>query len=117
VRPERVVLEDHADLALVRRQAAHDTIAEADLPAVRLVEAGKQAKQRRLPAAGGAEEREQLSVADPELDAVDGGHRAQSLHDRRDVDLHDRAEVCCERAPTSSSARPTSLQCPNGTWS
>jgi hypothetical protein len=87
VRPQRVVLEDHADVALVRRQAVDAPIAEANLAAVGLVEAGYEAEQRRLAAAGGPEQREQLAVADLEGDAVDGGGAREALADlsQRDV--------------------------------
>ena len=54
VRPERVVLEHHADVALVRRQRVDAAVAEADLARVRRVEAGDQPQQRRLAAAGRA---------------------------------------------------------------
>src|SRR5258706_16258542 len=117
MRPERVVLEHHADLPLVRRQPAHDALAEANLPGVGLVEAGEQTEQRRLAAARGAEQGEQLSVCDRELDAIHGRHCAEALHDPRDGDPHESTEWRRAVAPTSSSARPTSLRCPSETWS
>jgi hypothetical protein len=87
VRPEGIVLEDHADVALVGRQSAHHPVAEADLAGVGLVEAGQEAEEGGLAAAGGAEQGEQLAVGDGQIGAVDRGGGAEALGDLRDVDV------------------------------
>ena len=70
MRPQRVALEHHADVALVRRQARDVAPADRHLPALRDVEAGDQAKQRGLAAARRAEEGEELARLDVEVDVL-----------------------------------------------
>ena len=83
VGPERVVLEHHADVPLVRRQPVHHAVAEADLARVGLVEAGHEPQQRRLAAARRAQEREQLAVIDGEVGPIHRGDGAEPLDDAR----------------------------------
>ena len=52
---------------------------EQDAARVRRLEAGKQAEQRGLAAAGRAEQREELVLADVERDRVDRGRAAEAL--------------------------------------
>jgi hypothetical protein len=87
VRPERVVLEHHADVPLVGRQPAHHAPAETDLARVGLVEPGDEAEQRGLATAGRAEQREQLAVADRQVDAVHRGGGAEALDQPGDGDV------------------------------
>jgi hypothetical protein len=87
VRPEGVVLEDHADVALVGRQPAHHPVAETDLAGVGLIEAGEEAEEGGLAAAGGPEQGEQLAIGDGQLGAVDRGDLAEALGNLRDVDV------------------------------
>jgi hypothetical protein len=93
VRPEGVGLEHEAAVAALGRQEAprggveEDEVADADPPLVRAVEAGDGSKSRRLPAAGGAQERDELSILDREADAVDGGHVAKPLGKTFDGEL------------------------------
>ena len=54
---------------------------ELDRAGVWRLEAGDQAQQRRLAAAGGAEERDELAALDAELRVVDGLDRAEPLRD------------------------------------
>ena len=62
VRPQRIGLEDHADVALPGRQARDIVLPPTSTSAaVGLVEAGDQAQQRRLAAAGWAEKGEELA--------------------------------------------------------
>src|SRR5205085_10408749 len=81
VRPERVILEHHADVARVRRQPLDATLAEADLARIDGGEARDQPQQCGLAAARRAEQREQLTVGDLERDAVDGGGAGEALGD------------------------------------
>ncbi len=79
VRPERVVLEHHADAALVGRQPVDHPVAEADGPPIWLIEASQEAQQGGLAAARGAEQREELAVRHGEIHAVHRGHHAEAL--------------------------------------
>src|SRR5262249_4112146 len=88
VRPQRVVLEHHADVARVRPEPVDAAVAEPDLAAVGCVKAGDQPQECRLSAPGGPEQREQLAVADLEARAVDGGHASEPLEDTEQTDLH-----------------------------
>ena len=73
VREDGVALEDHRDPAAARRQVGRVAAADPDAPAVDLLEPGEAAEQRRLAAAGGPEEDDELAVGDLEVDVVDGG--------------------------------------------
>ena len=61
---------------------ARDVLAvEQDAALVRRLEAGEQAQQRGLAAAGRAEQREELALEDVERQAVDRGDAAEALAD------------------------------------
>ena len=62
------VLEDHVDVAPVRRHRRHVDAAEEDAPLVGLLEAADHAQARRLPAAARPEQREELALLDLERD-------------------------------------------------
>jgi hypothetical protein len=80
VREQRVVLEHHADLAALDRQARHVVAAEQDAAAgVRRVEAGDQAQRRRLAAAGRAEQHERLAGADRQVERFEHARAAEGL--------------------------------------
>jgi hypothetical protein len=68
---ERVLLEDHVDVAPERRDADHVTAVEEDLAGGRLLEAGDHPQGGRLAAARGAQQREELALGDPQVDALD----------------------------------------------
>ena len=76
VRPDRVRLEDHAEVALVgrherrRRRRGDDAPAQRDLAGVGTLEAGDQAQGRGLAAAARPEQREDLAAPDLERRAV-----------------------------------------------
>jgi len=71
VREERVGLEDRVDGATVRRAVAHLLAVDVHAARGRELEAGDHPQRRRLPAAGGTEEREELAVLDVEVERVD----------------------------------------------
>ena len=73
MRVERVVLEDHGDVAVLRRDVGHVALADEDAPLVDLLEAGEHAQGGGLSASGGADEDEELAVGDLEVELVDGG--------------------------------------------
>ena len=78
VRPQRVRLEHHADVALVGRQVdpavgvEHRGRAEADLAGARRFQAGEAAQRGRLAAPARTEEDEELALLDLEVQVVDG---------------------------------------------
>ena len=72
VRVERVVLEDHRDVALLRRQVVDDAAADRDRAVGDLLEPRDHAQRGRLAAARRADEDEELAVADVEREVVDG---------------------------------------------
>ena len=85
VRVERVVLEHHRDVALLRRQLVDDALADEELAAGDLLEAGDHPQRRRLAAAGRADEHEELAVLDVERQV---GHGVEAVV----VDLVDLVE-------------------------
>src|SRR5437867_1722344 len=80
VRPDGVRLEDHADVARVRRnepsRSRQHRLVEPDDAVLGTLESGDAAERRRLAAAGGAEDREEAAVRDGERDVLDGAHAA-----------------------------------------
>ena len=71
MREERVFLEHGVDLALVGRDV-HDILAvEEDLALGGLQEAAEDAQQRRLAAAGGTEQRDELVFVNIQADALE----------------------------------------------
>ena len=85
VRVQRVVLEDHRDVALLRRDVVDDLVVDHQLALADLVEAGEHAQRGRLAAAGRADEHHELAVADLQVEMVDGADsrcRTPSRHRR-----------------------------------
>jgi hypothetical protein len=66
-----VVLEDHGDVSVARRDVVDDLVADAQLALGDLLEAGEHAQRRRLAAAGRADEDHELTVGDVEIQVVD----------------------------------------------
>ena len=85
VRVERVVLEHHRDVALARLHVGDVGVADRDRAVGDLLEAGDHPQQRRLAAAGRADQHHELAVRDLERDLVDG-------LDAAGIDLRDRCE-------------------------
>ena len=81
VREEGVALEDRVDLALVGRQVGDVLAVEQDPPLVGLLEPGQDPQQRRLAAARGAEQREELPAPDRQRHPVHGADLAEVLVD------------------------------------
>ncbi len=81
-----IVLEDHADIAQMRRQPVDASLAEADLAGIELTEARDHAQERGLAAARGPEQREELTLAHFEVDVVDRPHRAEGAGGAADRD-------------------------------
>jgi hypothetical protein len=78
VRPQRVRLEDHADLALVGRPVdppfgiEDDLVAERDPTGARRLQAGEAAQRGRLAAPARTEEDEELALLDLDVQVVHG---------------------------------------------
>ena len=75
----RVVLEDEADPALLRRERGRVLARDHDLAGVRLLEPGDHAQERRLAAAARPEQRRQRARLDHERDVVERGERSEPL--------------------------------------
>ena len=122
VRIERVVLEHHRDVALLRRHVVDDAVADADLAAGDLLQPGDHAQQRRLAAARGADQHAELAVLDRDVHAVHHRGRAEGLahaaeRDRRHAMSPLPSSPCCSaswscpcagasrRAPRRAGAR------------
>src|SRR5262249_14516140 len=86
VRIERVGLEHHGDIAILRIEIVDAAIADVDLAAARLLQAGHQAQERRLAAAGRADQHQEFAVGDGKVEALEHGARAEVLAQRLDAD-------------------------------
>ncbi|OEI67478.1 phenol hydroxylase [Curtobacterium sp. ER1/6] len=79
VRVQRVVLEHHRDVAVLRRDVGDVALADADGAGVDLFEAGEHAQGGGLAAARGADEDEELAVGDVQVEGVDRGAGASGV--------------------------------------
>jgi hypothetical protein len=85
---ERVVLEDHRDIAVPRSDLGHVAAADDDTSRGRLLQSCNQPQERGLAATGRADEDGELTVLDREVDIVDGADAAaERLRDVLDDDL------------------------------
>ena len=64
VRVERVVLEDHRHVAILRQDVVHDRAADRERPERDVLQAGQHPQRGRLAAARGADEDHELAVGD-----------------------------------------------------
>src|ERR671916_327880 len=74
VRVQRVVLEDHGDVALARRQVVDHLITYKDLTPAYVLEARDHPERRGLPAARWSDEDHELAVGDIQVHPLDGDH-------------------------------------------
>ena len=83
MRPDRIGLEHHAEAAPLRRhenargRIADDFVADADPAAGILLKAGHHAQRRGLAAARRPQQRDELALADAQIDVADGGEIAE----------------------------------------
>ncbi len=77
MREEGIVLEHRVDVAPVGRHALRRLAENLDMPRRRLLEAGHQAQAGGLAGAGRPEHREEFTLGDGEIHAVDGAHGAE----------------------------------------
>ena len=71
---QSVVLEHHRDVTVTGSEPGDLAVADPDLAVADLLESGEHAKQRRLAAAGRADEHHELTARDREADLVDSHH-------------------------------------------
>ena len=88
MRIERVVLEDHRDVALLRRQLGHVAVADQDPPPVGVSSPAIIRSTVLLPQPDGPDEHQQLAVGDLEIEIA-----------RRDVAVRDRSSRRLRGAP------------------
>ena len=86
VRVERVVLEHHGDVALLRRHLVHDALADADLARSDVFEPRDHPQQGRLAASRRADQDDELAVVDQDVDAMDDLDGSERLSDVADRD-------------------------------
>ncbi len=91
VRKQGVLLEHHVDAAPVRRRVGDVLAVQQDAARVRRLEPGDHPQRRGLPASRRAEQREELTVPDAEVELVDGGVAPEPLADALERDRVDRA--------------------------
>ena len=77
-RIERVELEHHGDVALRGRQLVHALAGDDESPRGRALQPGDHAQGRRLAAARGAEQADDLAGGDRQVDVVDGRRSGRS---------------------------------------
>jgi hypothetical protein len=83
MRVERVVLEDHRDVAILRRDAVDDAFADPDMALGDRLEPGHHAERRGLTAAGRPDQHHELAVRD--LEAEIGNGEGAVVVDLRDL--------------------------------
>ncbi|MET4719314.1 hypothetical protein ABIF63_003420 [Bradyrhizobium japonicum] len=81
MRIERIVLEDHGDIPLFRRNIIHDALTDADRSPGNALQAGDHPEKGRLAAPGGADQDHEFSVDNINIDAVNDRVRPKTLAD------------------------------------
>ena len=72
VRIERVVLEDHGDVAILGIEIGDQLVADIDVAAAHRDQPGHEIERRRLAAARRADEGDELAILDGQGDVIDG---------------------------------------------
>src|SRR5207244_3243716 len=102
VRVERVRLEDHGDVAMLRSDVVDDTLPDQDPPVRQLLEPGEHPERRALAATRRTDEHHELAVGDLQHQVVDGGGVAERL---RDVLVGDARHAQASRAGFFGNAK------------
>ncbi len=100
VRVERVALEHHRHVALGRGHVVHHALADQDPARVRALEPGQHAQQRRLAAARGPEQHQELAGFDLEVDLAQRRVGAEGLGDALEAHFHVRVSLSGRRLYT-----------------
>src|SRR5262249_29974007 len=79
MRIERVVLEHHGDVAILRLQMVHHPVADGDGAAADVLQPGNHAQRGRLAAAGRSDQHDELAVLDREVEVRHGDDVAVAL--------------------------------------
>jgi hypothetical protein len=90
VREQGIVLEHHAHFALVRRQVADITAVDQHVPGGRVDESGNNPERRRLAAAGGTQQRQELAIVHRQVERGERQHVAIAPLDPFQHDLRQR---------------------------
>ncbi len=103
------MLEDEADPALAGVAPRRVLSVEVDGAPVGLLEPGDDPEQARLARARGAEEGDELAVADAQGDVVEREESPEGLRDGPDLDAHGASSPACRErnALASMAARAT----------
>ena len=94
---QRVALEDHCDVAMSRREVGDVRFVDAKRPRRHILQTRHHPQERRLPAAGGPDEHDELPVRDREADVVHGP--VPVAVDLRDVLETDRRHALAHLVP------------------
>src|SRR5262249_35211834 len=110
-RKQRVALEHDADFALLRRKTGRGGALDADIPCIRMEEAGDQLQQRRLAAAARADDGDELASGDLQIDFRHSEHRLRiPIGDAMEAERRGHAESpCATRAPLALRAPPAAV--------
>ena len=117
VREQRVVLEHHADIALVGRQPIDRLAGERDDALARPFEAREHVQGRGLAGAGRPEERQELAAADGQIQPSDGLKVAIHFLDVDEFDelwslrLSLAGSLAIARPPSGGGPRAAPLNC------
>ena len=81
MRIERIILEDHRDVAVFRRQVVDDFTTDRDVAGGDLFQPRDHPQRRALAAAGRADQHDEFVVGNVEIDGADGLDIAKFLDD------------------------------------
>ena len=70
---QSVVLEDHGDVTILGREVGDVTLTDPDCPGIDLLQASEHPERGGLPAAGWSDQDHKFTVADLQIEFVDGG--------------------------------------------
>ncbi|EGE56213.1 hypothetical protein RHECNPAF_73009 [Rhizobium etli CNPAF512] len=76
MRVERIILENHRDIPILRGDVVHDVAADLQFSSRDLLEAGDHPERRRFAATGGADQDDEFLIGNFQIDIVDDGERA-----------------------------------------
>src|SRR6185369_3645793 len=109
VRKERVVLEHHAYVAAVGRDAARAAAPNQDVAGVDLLVARDQPERRGLSASTGPEQRHELALLDLQREPVDRGDLSEALDDVRELEAGHGLSIAVETRSASGQGEVTSF--------
>jgi len=104
---ERVVLEDHGDIAVLGGQRGDIAITDEDVPLVDILETSEHAKARRLTAAGRADQNEEFAIRDAQFELVDGGDCGPGINASRLIER----DCCHSKANPSPAGTCRTIRC------